>query len=73
MLGKARTYSLKPASLILAAKVHITPELREQAKAFGVPVMEYDGIAEVWVDSLEDWKEVVSDPAFVKEVGGESN
>jgi len=34
--------------------------------------MEYDGIAEVWVDSLEDWNEVVADPAFVKEVGGES-
>ncbi len=33
--------------------------------------MDYDGIAEVWVDSLEDWNEVLSDPAFVKEVGGE--
>ncbi|KAK0948029.1 hypothetical protein LTR29_000553 [Friedmanniomyces endolithicus] len=59
--AKARKYN----------QVHITPELREQAKAFGVPVMEYDGIAEVWVDSLEDWKEVVSDPAFVKEVGAD--
>lgn len=30
--------------------------------------MEYDGIAEVWLDSLEDWKEIVSDPDFVREV-----
>lgn len=40
-------------------------------RAFGAPVMEYDGIAEVWVDSLEDWKEIVSDPDFQKEVQGE--
>ncbi|KAK0361536.1 hypothetical protein LTR94_023003 [Friedmanniomyces endolithicus] len=33
--------------------------------------MDYDGIAEVWVDSLEDWNEVLSDPAFVKEVGAD--
>ncbi|KAK1044098.1 hypothetical protein LTR33_015338 [Friedmanniomyces endolithicus] len=60
-LAKARKYN----------QVHITPELREQAAAFGIPVMDYDGIAEVWVDSLEDWNEVVADPAFVKEVGAD--
>ncbi|KAB5511237.1 hypothetical protein GE09DRAFT_982273, partial [Coniochaeta sp. 2T2.1] len=47
---------------------HITPEWREKAKVFGIPVMDYDGIAEVWVDSLEDWVEIVSDPDFQKEV-----
>ncbi|KAK1808688.1 hypothetical protein LTR12_016945 [Friedmanniomyces endolithicus] len=60
-LAKARKYN----------QVHVTPELRQQAAAFGIPVMEYDGIAEVWVDSLEDWNEVVADPAFVKEVGAD--
>jgi len=54
------------------SKVHIPPELKEQAKAFNIPVMEYDGIAEVWLDSLDDWKEVVSDPDFVEKVAGES-
>ena len=34
--------------------------------------MEYDGIAEVWVDSLDDWKEVVSDQEFVDKVAGKS-
>jgi hypothetical protein len=50
---------------------HVTPEWREMTKAFGIPVMEYDGIAEVWVDSLEDWKAIVSDADFAKEVAGE--
>lgn len=50
---------------------HITPEWREMAKSLGAPVMDYDGIAEVWVDSFEDWKEIVSDPEFVKQVAGE--
>lgn len=52
---------------------HITPELREKTQAFGIPVMEYDGIAEVWVDSLADWVEIVSDPEFQKEVQGEAS
>ncbi|KAK5712555.1 hypothetical protein LTR17_017936 [Elasticomyces elasticus] len=52
-------------------QVHITSELREQAQAFGIPVMDYDGIAEVWVDSMEDWTAVVSDPDFVREVAAD--
>jgi hypothetical protein len=52
-------------------QVHITPELRKEAAVFGIPVMEYDGIAEVWVDSMEDWMKVVSDPDFVKVIAGE--
>jgi len=54
-------------------QVHITPELREQAKMFGIPVMDYDGIAEVWVDSLEDWKEVVGDAEFVKVIAADES
>lgn len=34
--------------------------------------MEYDGVAEVWVDSLEDWKAIVADTEFVKAVAGMS-
>ncbi|KAK5737320.1 hypothetical protein LTR17_006737 [Elasticomyces elasticus] len=63
--GKAR-----PADNSIV-KVHITPELWEQARSFGIPVTEYDGIAEVWVDSLEDWKEVLADPDFVTDVGAD--
>jgi hypothetical protein len=33
-------------------------------------VLDFDGIAEVWVDSLADWKEIVSDPEFIKAVAG---
>ncbi|KAK4895101.1 hypothetical protein LTR27_006707 [Elasticomyces elasticus] len=63
--NKARKYNQ------VYRKVHVTPELREQAMTFGIPVLEYDGIAEVWVDSLEDWKEVLADPDFVKDVGAD--
>lgn len=52
-------------------QVHITSELRKDAAVFGIPVMEYDGIAEVWVDSMKDWMEVVSDPEFVEKIAGE--
>jgi len=31
----------------------------------GAPIAEYDGIAELWVDSMEDWQEVISDPEFI--------
>jgi hypothetical protein len=33
--------------------------------------MEYDGVAEVWLDGLEDWKEITAEREFVKAVAGE--
>lgn len=50
------------------SQLHTSPELKEKAKAYGVPVLSYDGIAEVWVDSMEEWTEVVSDPDFLKKI-----
>ncbi|KAK1763385.1 hypothetical protein QBC33DRAFT_598608 [Phialemonium atrogriseum] len=50
---------------------HVTPAEREQAKTLGIPVLEYDGIAEVWVDSLDDWKAIVSDTEFVNAVAAD--
>ncbi|TPX08007.1 uncharacterized protein E0L32_010338 [Thyridium curvatum] len=47
---------------------HITPELREQIQATGVPALDYDGVAEVWVDSLEDWKAISQDKDFIKAI-----
>jgi hypothetical protein len=32
--------------------------------------MEYDGIAEVWLDSLDDWMEIVTDKAFTEVMPG---
>src|SRR4051794_23331684 len=46
-------------------QVHTSPTLKKQAEEFGIPVLEADGIAEVWVDSLEDWKCIVNDPEFI--------
>lgn len=53
------------------SQCHTSPQLREQAAAFGIPVLDCDGIAEVWVDSLDDWKEIVNDPDFIKYIARE--
>lgn len=45
-----------------ATRFHTSPEFKEEARAFGIPVPEYDGIAEVWVKDIEAWKEIVTDP-----------
>lgn len=29
-----------------------------------MPIMDFDGVAEIWIDSLEDWKSITSDPEF---------
>ena len=48
--------------------MHTSPELKAQAEELGIPVLDCDGIAEVWVDSIEDWKSVVTDPDFVRTI-----
>jgi hypothetical protein len=40
------------------------------ALELGSPVAEYDGIAEIWVDKLEDWKELCADDGFSKFIQG---
>ncbi|ERS95467.1 hypothetical protein HMPREF1624_07983 [Sporothrix schenckii ATCC 58251] len=47
---------------------HITPDVRAEAQSLGIPVLDYDGVAEVWVDGVEDWKQIVTDTDFVKAV-----
>lgn len=50
---------------------HITAENRTQAATFGVPVLDYDGVAEIWIDSLDDWISVVTDPELAAAVDGD--
>jgi hypothetical protein len=42
--------------------------LKEQAKALGQTNPEFDGIAEVWVDDMQAWKEIASDEEFVAKI-----
>ncbi|KAF2494162.1 hypothetical protein BU16DRAFT_528301 [Lophium mytilinum] len=44
---------------------HITPELRSAVKDAGLPTLDYDGVQELWFDSLDDWREVMNDVDFV--------
>lgn len=43
---------------------HITLELHVSVKELGLPSPEYDVVAEVWVDNLEDWKNIAGDEDF---------
>ncbi|KAF2670830.1 hypothetical protein BT63DRAFT_423124 [Microthyrium microscopicum] len=43
---------------------HITPEDRALAAKLG-PVLEYDGVVELWMDSMEDWEAIVADKEFL--------
>lgn len=61
-------FNLQPAKS--TRQVHITPELRAEVEALGAKTLDYDGIAEIWVDSIEDWKQIVSDPEFISTVSG---
>ncbi|KAF2468934.1 uncharacterized protein BDR25DRAFT_230196 [Lindgomyces ingoldianus] len=52
---------------------HTSPNLKAAARDFKIPVPEYDGIAEVWVKDLETWKEIVTDPDFVRVIAPDEN
>ncbi|KAI1779149.1 hypothetical protein F4818DRAFT_403492 [Hypoxylon cercidicola] len=47
-------------------QVHITPELKAEAKTLSMPAMEFDGVSEIWCDNIEAWREIVSDSEFRK-------
>ncbi|KAH6668407.1 hypothetical protein B0J14DRAFT_163354 [Halenospora varia] len=47
-------------------QVLASAELRSQALSLGLPILDYDGIVEIWVESLAKWKEVLSDEDFVQ-------
>jgi hypothetical protein len=49
-------------------KFHTSPRMKEEACAFGLPVPEYDGIAEVWVKDLGTWKEIATDENFLEAI-----
>ncbi|KAF2811369.1 uncharacterized protein BDZ99DRAFT_274319 [Mytilinidion resinicola] len=50
---------------------HIPPELKTAAAETGIPTLDCDGVAEIWVDSLESWKEVTSNIDFVKAIAAD--
>lgn len=54
-------------------KLHSSPENRaECATIDGIDALQYDGCAEIWVESLAAWKAVLSDPEFQKVILRES-
>ncbi|GKT41171.1 uncharacterized protein ColSpa_01352 [Colletotrichum spaethianum] len=57
--------------LMGSGQYHITPELREQAERLGGTVLDFDGAAEFWVETLEDWESIARDPEFLRVVSGD--
>ncbi|KAK0382916.1 hypothetical protein NLU13_8832 [Sarocladium strictum] len=50
---------------------HVTAEEKALAKSSGAPVLEYDGIAELWLDNFDDWRAIVTDTEFVEKVASD--
>ena len=52
-------------------QMHQTPEHKKELEKYGMEALEYDGVGEMHVKSLEDWVGFQSSPAFSdKLVGG---
>lgn len=59
--------------LLTKPQSHFTKELSEiNAGILGGPPVDYDGVAEFWVESLEDWKKLWADEEFTATLEGES-
>jgi hypothetical protein len=52
-------------------QMHQTAEHRREAEKYGLPVLEYDGVGEMHVKSLEDWLEFQKSEAFAGKLVGE--
>jgi hypothetical protein len=42
----------------MSMQQHAAPETKEITKSWSNPSLNFDGIAEVWVDNLEAWQEI---------------
>jgi hypothetical protein len=49
-------------------KLHSSPANRAKAAELGTDALQFDGCAEIWVDSIEDWEELLADPDFQKRI-----
>lgn len=55
--------------MLTGKKIHSSPENRAECAALeGIEALPYDGCAEIWVESLDAWKAVLSDPEFQKAI-----
>jgi hypothetical protein len=45
-------------------QLHATPEQREELKRYGMQPLQYDGMGEMYVNSVEDWVRFQGSPAF---------
>lgn len=52
---------------------HTSPEHKEIAAIFNSPIQDFDGVAEVWVKSIDDWKVIMGDPEFLKVLGADED
>lgn len=43
------------------------------ASIFSSLIQDFDGVAEVWVKNIEDWKAIMADPEFVRVLGADED
>ncbi|KAL8341600.1 hypothetical protein RB598_003503 [Gaeumannomyces tritici] len=51
---------------------HVTAEMKEMAKGLGMPVLDCDGVSELWAESAEDFKELFELPE-VRKIAADDN
>ena len=48
---------------------HQTPEMKERARSLGENVLEYDGCAQLWVKSWDDWLKFYNSKEYAVALG----
>ncbi|KAL8345461.1 hypothetical protein RB601_005483 [Gaeumannomyces tritici] len=51
---------------------HVTAEMKEMAKGLGMPVLDCDGVSELWAESAEDFKGLFELPE-VRKIAADDN
>lgn len=53
-------------------KFHALPEFQEQDSIMGLEVLKYDGIVEIWIESIEGYVSHMSDADIIKTLAGKT-
>jgi hypothetical protein len=58
---------------MLDVQLHTTPEHKDELKKYGMEPLQFDGMGEMYIKSLEDWVKFQGSPAFVEKLASKSH
>lgn len=50
------------------SQFHVSSTIHDQLKGSGIPIPGFDGVAEIWADSVEDLMAILQDPEYKEKV-----